>query len=87
MSRIAHGRALVVSASRGCADLAGEARRLREDAQARYSEVDLLVAALRDHVRDLRIERDRLQMELEDARTRAQLAGSGWMWRGMKPGR
>lgn len=87
MSKTAHRRALIVSPSRGCADLAGEARRLREDAQARYGEVDLLVAALRDHVRDLQIERDRLRAELESVKGQAQLESATWMWRGMKPGR
>lgn len=80
-------RRLVVSSSRGCSDIAGEARRLRQDAEARYSEVDLLVAALREHVRDLQIERDRLRGELEAARGMAQLQSSSWMWRGMKPAR
>ena len=76
-----------MSPSRGCTDLAGEARRLREDAQDRYGEVDLLVAALRDHVRDLQVERDRLRAELESVKGQAQLESATWMWRGMKPGR
>ena len=71
--------------SRTLSDLAGEARRLREEAQRRYGEVDLLLAALRDHVRDLQIERDRLRAELEHASARARLSTSDWMWRGMKP--
>lgn len=87
MSKGPHHRALVLSPSRGCGDLAADARRLREDAQARYTEVDLLVAALRDHVRDLQIERDRLRAELDEARLHAGLATSPWLWRGMKPAR
>lgn len=68
-------------------DVAADARRLREEAQSRYREVDLLVAALRDHVRDLQIERDRLRTELERLSAQASLGASGWMWRGMKPAR
>ena len=67
--------------------LAGDARRLREEAQRRYGEVDLLVAALRDHVRDLQLERDRLRAELERLSTQSRLSNSAWMWRGMKPAR
>ena len=74
-------------APRSITGLAGDARRLREDAQQRYGEVDLLVAALRDHVRDLQLERDRLRAELERVSTQARLRTSDWMWRGMKPAR
>lgn len=86
MSSVALTRPALVK-SRTLSDLAGEARRLREDAQRRYGEVDLLVAALRDHVRDLQVERDCLRAELERARTHARLSTSDWMWRGMKPAR
>ena len=74
-------------APRSMTALAGDARRLREEAQRRYGEVDLLVAALRDHVRDLQLERDRLRAELERLSTEARLNSSDWMWRGMKPAR
>ncbi len=73
-------------------DLLREAAELREVAQSRYSEVDLLVAALREHIADLRQERDRLVSELERSReTEAGLRddqrrlSSTWMWRGVKP--
>lgn len=86
MTSPAHRRALVVSPARGCTDLATDARRLREDAQARYGEVDLLVAALRDHVRDLQLERDRLRAELDELRSASNLSAASWLWRGMKSG-
>ncbi len=86
MSSLALARPAALDA-RALTDLASDARRLREEAQRRYGEVDLLVAALRDHVRDLQIERDRLRRELDHATTRARLSTSEWMWRGMKPAR
>jgi hypothetical protein len=48
-----------------------EILRLRRDAERRYTEMDLLVAALNDHIADLRSERDRLVAEL--SRLRADL--------------
>jgi hypothetical protein len=87
VTKLAHHRALVVSPARGCGDLAGEARLLREEAQSRYSEVDLLVAAMRDHIRDLQAERDRLLAELDAIRARTALEATPWLWRGMKPAR
>lgn len=51
-------------------ELLGEARALREDALRRYREVDLLVAALREHIDDLRTERDRLVAENAELRQR-----------------
>jgi len=73
-------------------DLLREAAELREVAQSRYSEVDLLVAALREHIADLRAERDRLVSELErsretetDLREEQRRLTSDWMWRGVKP--
>ncbi|MBA4179969.1 MAG: hypothetical protein C0506_05205 [Anaerolinea sp.] len=87
MSNAAYRGALVISTPGGRAGLAADARRLRAEAQARYGEVDLLVAVLRDHVRDLQIERDRLRAELESTKARARLESAAWMWRGMKPGR
>ncbi|MGE5596616.1 MAG: hypothetical protein ACM3S1_11355 [Hyphomicrobiales bacterium] len=68
-------------------DLAAELRELRERAQARYSEADLLVAALRDHIRDLQIERDRLLAELARLRDEARRANATWLWRGSKQNR
>jgi hypothetical protein len=46
--------------------------------------VDLLVAALRDHVRDLQAERDVLRAQLARAAEERRLEASAWMWRGMK---
>ena len=65
--------------------VATEVRRVRLEAQARYSEVDLLVATLRDHVRDLRLQRDRLRAELTEAQETSRLARTAWLARGMKP--
>ena len=86
MSSVALARPVPLD-HRALTDLASDARRLREEAQRRYGEVDLLVAALRDHVRDLQIERDRLRGELDHAANRAHLSAAEWMWRGMKPAR
>jgi hypothetical protein len=61
-----------------------EVRRLRGEAQSRYTEVDLLVAALREHVRDLRAERDALRAQLARAAEERRLESSAWLWRGMK---
>lgn len=73
-------------------ELQREAAELREIATTRYSEVDLLVAALREHIADLRQERDRLVAELERSREaevelleEQRRLGSDWMWRGVKP--
>lgn len=52
-------------------NLRDEVLRLRRDAERRYTEMDLLVAALNDHIADLRGERDRLVAEI--ARLRAEL--------------
>lgn len=67
--------------------LALEARVLREEAQARYTEVDLLVAALRDHIKDLRFERDRLLTEVAHLRDDARRNSAAWLWRGAKENR
>jgi hypothetical protein len=73
-------------------DLLREAAELREVAQSRYSEVDLLVSALREHIADLRAERDRLVTELAHQRAKEvalvdeqRRISSDWMWRGVKP--
>jgi hypothetical protein len=75
-------------------ELQREAAALRELAQTRYSEVDLLVAALREHITDLRRERDRLVAELDRSRRVEEVLQdenrrlqSQWMWRGLKPPR
>jgi hypothetical protein len=66
------------------ADAAVEVRRMREEARSRYGEVDLLVAALRDHVRDLRAERDALRAELAARDEAVRRDGAAWLWRGSK---
>lgn len=73
-------------------ELAEETAELRRLAEARYTEVDLLVAALREHIRDLRAERDRLLGELARAREEharlaeaARLSSATWLIRGSKP--
>jgi hypothetical protein len=73
-------------------ELQREAAELRELAQTKYTEVDLLVAALREHIADLRKERDRLVAELERSRQNEEelqeeqrRLQSTWMWRGVKP--
>lgn len=76
---------IVAAAERSA--LAYEARQLREQATARYSEVDLLVAALREHIQDLRIERDRLLSEVARLRDDARRGASAWLGRGSKPNR
>ena len=65
-------------------DVAAEVRLVREEAERRYNETDLLVAVLRDHVRDLQAERDRLRMELEAMRQARSLQSADWLWRGTK---
>lgn len=67
--------------------LALEVRRLREEARSRTTEVDLLVGALRDHIRDLQAERDHLRAELARATEARRLASSAWMHRGLKGAR
>lgn len=83
MSALAR-RTLSLTPAHGCGDVGSEIRRLRAEAQARVSEVDLLVAALQDHIKDLRAERDWLRAELERARETQQLAGAAWVQRGLK---
>ena len=65
-------------------EMAAEVRLVREEAERRYNETDLLVAALRDHVRDLQAERDRLRLELEALRDAERLKSAGWFWRGTR---
>ncbi len=73
-------------------EIAVELRQVREEAITRHSEVDLLVAALREHIDDLRFERDRLleenahlASELESARLGEAAAGSRWLVARQKP--
>jgi hypothetical protein len=67
-------------------DIATQIRLVREQAVARVSEVDLLVAALRDHVRDLQAERDFLRAELVKANART-IAEAAMLLRGQKQNR
>lgn len=69
------------------ADLATEIRELREKAVSRVTEVDLLVAALRDHIKDLQDERDFLRAELARAHEAVRIANASWMQRGQKGNR
>ncbi|MCA9829015.1 MAG: hypothetical protein R3B97_06795 [Dehalococcoidia bacterium] len=78
-------RALVPRDHRRAA--AAEAESLRAAALARVTEVDLLVAALQDHVRDLQVERDRLLSQVSQLRDEARRERSGWLQRGMKGNR
>ena len=72
-------------------DLSIKLRRIRRDAERRYTEMDLLVAALNEHIGDLRKERDRLIDDLDRSRAEAErlrieveaLRG-GWFMRGTK---
>lgn len=68
-------------------DIATEIRLVREQAVARVSEVDLLVAALRDHIKDLQAERDWLRAELARAQEAHALSGAAWLHRGQKSNR
>ncbi len=69
------------------ANAAIEAAGLRADAELRYGEVDLLVAALRDHAQDLRHERDVLLSEVARLRDDVRKARSPWLERGLKGNR
>jgi len=69
------------------AELAAEIRFVREQAVARVTEVDLLVAALRDHIADLQAERDFLRLELARAHEAVRIANASWMQRGAKANR
>lgn len=67
--------------------LAAEIRLVREEAVSRVSEVDLLVAAMRDHIKDLQAERDWLRTELARANEATALIGATWLHRGQKANR
>ena len=69
-----------------------ELEELRGDAAARYTEVDLLVAAFREHIDDLRSERDFLRDEVARLSTRIDslehsTPAPAWLLRGVKPPR
>lgn len=65
--------------------IATEVRRLRQAAEVRYSEVDLLVATLKDHIRDLQCERDYLRAQLAMSQEERRLESAAWLQRGQKP--
>ena len=69
------------------AEAAIEAARIRAEAELRYGEVALLVAALRDHIRDLRQERDQLLGDVARMRDDLRRERATWLTRGMKPAR
>lgn len=58
---------------------------LRQAAERWYQESDLLIAALREHIHDLRIERDRLLQENDQLRS--WLASNDLNVRGFRPQR
>ncbi|MFN0094229.1 MAG: hypothetical protein ACKVVT_05550 [Dehalococcoidia bacterium] len=60
---------------------------MREFATRRYTEVDLLVVAMRDHIADLQIERDRLLSEVARLRDDSRRERASWLARGTKPNR
>lgn len=64
--------------------LAVAAARLRAEAAARYTEVDLLVAALHEHIEDLRTERDALLRQVARLRDDARRERAAWLARGMR---
>jgi len=65
-------------------DAGAELEALRAAVRARYSEADLVVAALKEHVRDLQLERKRLATELAHLRETRRREQAAWMWRGSK---
>ena len=84
---MSHGsRSLVLARGPGPRrDVALEAAELRREVQSRYTEVDLLVAALHEHIEDLRLERDRLREEVAFLREEAVRAEArGFFQRGLK---
>lgn len=78
---------MITSVGRPAPDFAAEIRLVREQAVARVTEVDLLVAALRDHIKDLQQERDWLRAELAKANEARALSGATWLHRGQKANR
>ncbi len=78
---------MITLPARSNANFATEIRLVREQAISRVTEVDLLVAALRDHIKDLQTERDFLRSELARAHDAVALANASWMQRGQKSNR
>ena len=78
---------MLTAPARQGGDIATEIRLVREQAVARVSEVDLLVAAMRDHIKDLRAERDWLRAELARSQQAHALSGAAWLHRGQKQNR
>lgn len=81
---VGNQRPLVTLSAARREEFAREAALIRREAAARVTEMDLLVAALRDHIRDLRAERDRLLAEVQEMREQARLLTSPWFARGAK---
>ncbi|MFN0095325.1 MAG: hypothetical protein ACKVVT_11205 [Dehalococcoidia bacterium] len=71
----------------GRREVAREAAAIRDLAERRYTEVDLLVVAMRDHIADLQIERDRLLSEVARLRDESRRERAAWLTRGSKPNR
>ncbi len=74
--------------------LAQDVREVRDAAVARYTEVDLLVAALQEHILDLRHERnrlleenERLRAELDTVRASEAASGARWLISRQRPNR
>ncbi|MCC7364627.1 MAG: hypothetical protein IT303_09660 [Dehalococcoidia bacterium] len=82
-----HTRALALHRPRRNESPAEELHRLREAAERRYTEVDLHVAALKEHIRDLQVEREALLAEVGRLREEAARDDATWLWRGLKPPR
>jgi hypothetical protein len=69
-------------------DIGAEAARLRREVERRAREAELLAVALRDHIADLRAERDELAAEVERLREQARRRDiDPFLWRGLKPPR
>lgn len=78
---------MIIAPARPRDSIAAEIRLVREQAVSRVSEVDLLVAAMRDHIKDLQAERDWLRAELARAYDAQALIGASWLHRGQKANR
>ena len=78
---------MIIAPARPREALAAEIRLVREEAASRVTEVDLLVAAMRDHIRDLQAERDWLRAELARSNEARALMGATWLHRGQKANR
>jgi hypothetical protein len=76
-----------VEAGAGRHPVSAQARELRREAESRLTEVHLLVAALQEHIADLRLERDRLAAENANLREQVRLRDTAWMLRGVKQNR